>query len=61
MRYYKPGDRIYILGFSRGAFTARFLARMITEIGLMSKGNEEMYVPRQRDCSRIVALLTAWC
>ena len=46
MRYYKPGDRIYIFGFSRGAFTARFLARMITEIGLMSKGNEEMYVPR---------------
>ncbi|KAF8540123.1 hypothetical protein BDD12DRAFT_777466 [Trichophaea hybrida] len=42
MRYYKPGDLIYIFGFSRGAFTARFLARMITEIGLLSKGNEEM-------------------
>ncbi|KAI5817743.1 hypothetical protein BZA77DRAFT_309341 [Pyronema omphalodes] len=42
MRYYKPGDLIYIFGFSRGAFTARFLARMITEIGLLSRGNEEM-------------------
>jgi uncharacterized protein (DUF2235 family) len=42
MRYYKPGDLIYIFGFSRGAFTARFLAQMITEIGLLSKGNEEM-------------------
>ena len=42
MRYYKPGDRIYIFGFSRGAFTARFLARMISHVGLLSMGNEEM-------------------
>jgi uncharacterized protein (DUF2235 family) len=42
MRYYGAGDRIYIFGFSRGAFTARFLARMITSIGLLSMGNEEM-------------------
>jgi uncharacterized protein (DUF2235 family) len=38
MRYYKPGDKIYIFGFSRGAFTARFLARLVTELGLLSKG-----------------------
>ncbi len=42
MRYYGPGDRIYIFGFSRGAFTARFLARMIAHVGLLSMGNEEM-------------------
>jgi uncharacterized protein (DUF2235 family) len=42
MRYYGPGDRIYIFGFSRGAFTARFLARMINSVGLLSMGNEEM-------------------
>lgn len=42
MRYYGPGDRIYIFGFSRGAFTARFLARMIHRVGLLSMGNEEM-------------------
>ncbi|KAI5856305.1 hypothetical protein BZA05DRAFT_441984 [Tricharina praecox] len=42
MQYYKPGAKIYIFGFSRGAFTARFLARMITAIGLLSKGNQEM-------------------
>ena len=42
MRYYGAGDRIYIFGFSRGAFTARFLARMIASIGLLSMGNEEM-------------------
>lgn len=42
MRYYKRGDKIYIFGFSRGAYTARFLARMISHVGLLSMGNEEM-------------------
>ncbi|OTB11214.1 hypothetical protein K445DRAFT_370439 [Daldinia sp. EC12] len=42
MRYYEKGDKIYMFGFSRGAFTARFLARMINTVGLLSKGNEEM-------------------
>ncbi|KAL3487813.1 hypothetical protein BJX62DRAFT_240649 [Aspergillus germanicus] len=42
MRYYTPGDYIYIFGFSRGAYTARFLAEMIHAVGLLSKGNEEM-------------------
>lgn len=42
MRYYGPGDRIYIFGFSRGAFTARFLARMVSKVGLLSMGNEEL-------------------
>ena len=42
MRYYSLGDRIYIFGFSRGAYTARFVARMIFQVGLLSMGNEEM-------------------
>ena len=42
MRYYMPGDRIYVFGFSRGAFTARFLSRMISHVGLLSMGNEEL-------------------
>ncbi|KAI9671611.1 MAG: hypothetical protein M1829_004616 [Trizodia sp. TS-e1964] len=42
MRYYTPGDAIYIFGFSRGAYTARFLAEMLNTIGLLSKGNEEL-------------------
>lgn len=42
MRYYDEGDKIFIFGYSRGAFTARFLARMISTIGVLSKGNEEM-------------------
>ena len=42
MRHYTPKADIYILGFSRGAYTARFLAQMLEEIGLLSRGNEEM-------------------
>ena len=42
MRYYSPGDQIYIIGFSRGAYTARFLSEMLCKVGLLSRGNEEM-------------------
>jgi uncharacterized protein (DUF2235 family) len=42
MRYYCPGDRIFIFGFSRGAYTARALAAMLYRVGLLSKGNEEL-------------------
>ncbi|KAF1984613.1 hypothetical protein K402DRAFT_336143 [Aulographum hederae CBS 113979] len=42
MRYYVPGDDIYFFGFSRGAYTARFLAEMLDHVGLLSAGNEEM-------------------
>ena len=31
-----------MFGFSRGAYTARFLARMVHRVGLLCKGNEEM-------------------
>jgi len=41
-RYYTPGDKIYIFGFSRGAYTGRFLAQMVDHVGLLSRGNEEM-------------------
>lgn len=42
MRFYNPGDHIYMFGFSRGAYIARFLAEMLDYIGLLSHGNEEM-------------------
>ena len=42
MRYYIPGDDIYFFGFSRGAYTARFLAEMLDHVGLLSAGNEEL-------------------
>ena len=35
MEVYEPGDKIFLLGFSRGAFTARSLAGMLHKIGLL--------------------------
>jgi uncharacterized protein (DUF2235 family) len=35
-RNYLPGDAIHIVGFSRGAYTARALAGMIARVGLLN-------------------------
>jgi uncharacterized protein (DUF2235 family) len=35
---YKPGDEIYLFGFSRGAFQARSLAGLINFVGLLAPG-----------------------
>jgi uncharacterized protein (DUF2235 family) len=40
MNHYRPGDRIYIFGFSRGAYTARALAALVDVYGLMGPGND---------------------
>ena len=34
---YKPGDQIMCFGFSRGAFTARTIAGLVSDIGICSK------------------------
>ena len=33
---YEPGDRIYLFGFSRGAYTVRVLAGLIHKVGLLA-------------------------
>ena len=35
---YVPGDEIILLGFSRGAFTARSIAGLIDTVGLLTRG-----------------------
>jgi uncharacterized protein (DUF2235 family) len=40
MRTYKSGDRIYVFGFSRGAYTARALCGVLHSLGLLTEGNE---------------------
>ncbi len=42
MRNYQPGDRIFIFGFSRGAFTARAIAGMVHAMGLMYPQHENL-------------------
>jgi len=34
---YEPGDQIYLFGFSRGAYTARSLAGMIKNVGILKR------------------------
>lgn len=42
MHHYKPGDKIYMFGFSRGAFIGRVLAGMIERVGLLNEGLDDM-------------------
>lgn len=36
VQHYAPGDRIFLFGFSRGAYTVRVLAGLIHKVGLIS-------------------------
>ncbi len=40
METYEEGDRIFLFGFSRGAYTARALGGMLQMYGLLHRGNE---------------------
>jgi uncharacterized protein (DUF2235 family) len=42
MSYYEEGDRVYLFGFSRGAFTARALAGMLYKVGLLRSNNDNL-------------------
>ncbi|KAJ8496021.1 hypothetical protein ONZ45_g12615 [Pleurotus djamor] len=37
---YRPGDRIFMFGFSRGAYQVRVVAGMIEKVGLLHKGSD---------------------
>lgn len=39
---YQAGDRIYVFGFSRGAYTARALTGMLHTVGLLRPGTENL-------------------
>ncbi len=43
MNYYEDGDKVFLFGFSRGAYTVRMLAGMINFCGLLPKGNEGQF------------------
>ncbi len=56
-RHYDPGDDIHIVGFSRGAYTARALAGMISSVGLL---NRAKYDPEDRNEAYRLGV-AAWC
>lgn len=60
VRQYRPGDRIYILGFSRGAYTARCIAGVVARCGVLKAGNiryapavVDLYRARRRPKDRV--------
>jgi uncharacterized protein (DUF2235 family) len=42
INHFEPGDRLYIFGFSRGAYTARAVAALIHGYGLLGAGNDAL-------------------
>src|SRR4051812_10612356 len=42
MNNYRPDDKVYIFGFSRGAFTARALAAILSSPGLLRSGSDNL-------------------
>ncbi len=42
MDRYQDGDRVFLFGFSRGAFTVRALAGMLRKCGLLQKGSNNL-------------------
>lgn len=42
VQHYEPGDRVYIFGFSRGAYTARALTGLLQRVGLLERGCDNL-------------------
>ena len=52
---YEPGDRIYLFGFSRGAYTARCVAGVISLCGIPTLGKDKTPIPKYRAETRSIA------
>ena len=42
MESYEPGDKVFLFGFSRGAYTVRAVASLLHMYGLLYRGNAAM-------------------
>src|SRR5882724_7569887 len=42
MKNYEPGDRLFLFGFSRGAYTVRAVCSLLRLYGLIRKDNESL-------------------
>jgi uncharacterized protein (DUF2235 family) len=42
MRSFEPGDRVFLFGFSRGAYTVRAVASLLHMYGLVARDNESL-------------------
>lgn len=53
MNHFEPGDKVFLFGFSRGAYTVRAVAALLHMYGLIRKGNEPLVPYAIRMMSRI--------
>lgn len=53
MDHYQPGDRVYLFGFSRGAYAVRALSGMLARVGLLETGQENLLEDALRVYTRI--------
>lgn len=51
-RNYRPGDRIFAMGFSRGAFTIRLLAGLVAQLGIVQADREALLDLKVHDAWR---------
>jgi uncharacterized protein (DUF2235 family) len=54
LNHYEPGDRIFLVGFSRGAYTARCVANLLMLCGVPTSDGEKP-LPRFRKVTRDIA------
>lgn len=69
-RTYNDGDRVFLIGYSRGAYTARSLVGMVRKCGLLlpehlGRAREAYEIYRGRhgtsDCPEAIAFRARWC
>jgi uncharacterized protein (DUF2235 family) len=51
MDFWEPNDRVFVFGFSRGAYSARVLAGLLHQLGLLPRGNYNL-IPYAMKCFR---------
>ena len=42
MDFWEPGDKVFLFGFSRGAYSVRVLAALLHALGLMPRGSQNL-------------------
>ena len=55
LNFYEPGDRVYLFGFSRGAYTARSVANVLGLCGIPTRGADGRPLPCHRAETRAIA------
>ncbi|RGP72515.1 hypothetical protein FSPOR_2726 [Fusarium sporotrichioides] len=51
-RTYRPGDKIILCGYSRGAWAARYLAQIISVLGLPKRGDDRFFHLLDKHCDK---------